>query len=306
MQIYRGLHVIEAPFEGDRAINLFLLRGRRSLLVDSGVAGVPTQTLMPYLHEVGLPPSALTMLLNLHAHADHVGGNGELVAASEGALRIAAHNVDAPAIADHHRLAHMVYGIPKDDTERTRTLLRRLGTEEPVHMRLQGGEVFDLEGLEVQVIHAPGHTAGNLALYHRRERTLIHGESLMPIAKPDGDGLRATPFGADPWAYRRTLRRLGALDVRRLLSSHARPMNRRGFRRWIEDATAALDEYDAICRAVLAQGVASAREMTAAVAAEGHYQNGARLGEQVSHMLQYWLLAGQAEETPAGGYRATG
>jgi glyoxylase-like metal-dependent hydrolase (beta-lactamase superfamily II) len=306
MQIYRGLHVIEAPFENGRTINLYLFRGRRHLLVDSGVVNVPTETVIPYLREAGLAPTELTMLVNLHAHADHVGGNGELWAASGETLRIAAHNLDAPAIADHRRLARVVYGIPESDIERTETLLRRLGAEAPVHMRLQGGEVLDLEGIELQVIHAPGHTAGNIALYHRRERTLIHGETLMPVPAPDEEGLRATPFGDDPWSYRRTLRRLGTLDVRQLLSSHAQPVDKGGFTRWIQEATTALDEYDAVCRAALAQGISGIEEMAAAVAAEGRYRDDPLLRTQVARTLHDWVLAGRAEKTPVGGYRLSG
>ena len=88
MQIYSGLHMIDAPFENERHINLWLFRGARHILVDSGVAGVPPETILPYLKSVGLEATDLDLLINLHAHADHIGGDAELLTASGGELRI--------------------------------------------------------------------------------------------------------------------------------------------------------------------------------------------------------------------------
>jgi glyoxylase-like metal-dependent hydrolase (beta-lactamase superfamily II) len=74
MQLYLGLRMLDAPFENGRQINLYLFMGQRHLLVDSGVARVPTETVLPALAQMGLAAGDIDLLVNLHAHADHIGG----------------------------------------------------------------------------------------------------------------------------------------------------------------------------------------------------------------------------------------
>lgn len=300
MQIYSGLHMIDAPFENERHINLWLFRGARHILVDSGVAGVPPETILPYLKSVGLEATDLDLLINLHAHADHIGGDAELLTASGGELRIGAHCLDAPAIADHRLLAK-VYGLR--DEQDIRTLMGRCGNSTPVSEIYNGGEIIDIGGISLEVIHAPGHTAGNISIYDRASRALIHGESVMGPGETDDQSLRSTPFGPDPSAYRRTLEQLGSLDLAWFLSSHRPPTDGRAGRAMINVSMATLDEYEDTCRAVLAQGIGSAKEMAEAVAQEGRYRRGPGLIDQVTHTLNAWLAKGIATSAPESGYK---
>src|SRR5215472_6036685 len=72
-RVYR----IEAPFDGN-AVHLYLIRGAKLALIDSGAADSPATAVEPVLHELGLEWSDLDYLLNTHGHVDHAGGNGEL------------------------------------------------------------------------------------------------------------------------------------------------------------------------------------------------------------------------------------
>ena len=300
MELYPGLHMIHAPFEGDRYINLWLFGATRLLLVDSGVAGVPEEVILPYLAGLGLSPKDIERLVNLHAHADHIGGNAELAAASGNALRIGAHMLDAPAIADHRLLATQVYRLTEEQL--IRRLIRRCGVDVPVSERYQGGESIDLEGQRLQVLHTPGHTVGNLAVYDRANRALVHGESVMGPAETDSEGRRSTPFGQDPAQYRRTLERLRGLDFRFFLSSHRPPTNRSGGLALIEESLAAVERYEGVCRHVLADGIQNTAEMGRAVAKEGRYQYGERLVGQVAHTLENWLKSAEVVQGATGGY----
>lgn len=301
MELYPGLHVIDAPFEGTRQINLYLLRGDRNALVDSGVAGVPTETVLPYLASLGLSAADLSLLVNLHAHADHVGGDAELLAASGGALRIGAHRVDAPAVADHRLLATQVYG--QTDEERIAVTVRRCGADVPVAERYAGDETIDLGGIGVRVLHVPGHTPGNISLYDPVHRALIHGESVMGPSQVDAEGYRTAPFGVDPTAYRQGLEMLRGLEIEWFLSSHRPPAGRDEGLAFIDASLAALDAFEATCRAALDVGVTNVDELATAVAMGGRYRPGPRLVQQVSRLLEAWMQSGTVRRTKAGEYR---
>ena len=74
--------------------NLLLLPGRNPALVDSGFVGHADQT-AGWVHA---HTGQLSLVVNTHWHADHVGGNGMLQAKGTG---IAASVADADAVARH-------------------------------------------------------------------------------------------------------------------------------------------------------------------------------------------------------------
>src|ERR1051325_7143684 len=76
-RVYR----IQAPFDGN-AVHLYLIRGAKLALIDSGAGDSPLVAVEPALRELGLGWSDLDYLLNTHGHVDHAGGNGELKAAA--------------------------------------------------------------------------------------------------------------------------------------------------------------------------------------------------------------------------------
>src|SRR5919198_2951372 len=68
---------IQAPYAGN-AVHLYLVRGEKLALIDSGASDSPENAVGPALRELGLDWSDLDYLLNTHGHKDHAGGNGEL------------------------------------------------------------------------------------------------------------------------------------------------------------------------------------------------------------------------------------
>lgn len=298
MELGPGLQMIEVPFEGSRSVNSFLFSGGEHLLVDTGVAGSPTEIILPHLENVGLGADELDLVINLHAHADHIGGNGEVFAATGQQVRFAAQALDADAIEDHQLLATQVYGLA--DREQIRQLLARCGANVPVSYRYRGGEMVDLEGLTLEVSHAPGHMAGNLALYDPASRTLVQGESVMGPPQRNEQGFWSTPFGPDPLAYRETIVRLGGLDFALLLSSHRAPMDLATGMALIETSLEALDRFLEHCRAAFADGVASMADLAVFVAARGAYQATGRLEAQVSKVAEAWLAEGLVVKRPSG------
>jgi glyoxylase-like metal-dependent hydrolase (beta-lactamase superfamily II) len=300
MEIYPGLIMLETPFEGNRQINLWLVGQEHRLLVDTGVAGVPTETTIPQLQSLGLSPRDLDRIVNLHAHADHIGGNAELVRAAGGSLPIGAHHLDAEAIANHRVLATEIYNLTTE--EEIQNLLRRVGDDVPVTERYKDGDRIDLGDMTLQVIHVPGHTPGSISLYDAAHKALIHGESVMGESIIDDDGLYSAPFGRDPVAYREGLQKLEKLEMAHFMSSHQPPTDGEAGHARIRASLKSLDLFASTCRAALASGADDAKHLATVVANEGDYRISTRLIEQVTNLLEHWREQGAVRRTESGGY----
>ncbi len=281
MELYPGLQVLPCSFESGRTINVSLFSGQHCLLVDAGVASTPADCIIPALHALGLSPRDLDWLLCTHAHADHLGGMAALFDASGGRLRVLAHALDARAIADHRYLAAVVNGMT--DEASIAAYLARCGPDVPVHIALQGGEMIDLGGLTLEVIHAPGHTPGNLALFEPAHGALIHGESVMPAPQAGAAGLCATThLGSDPVAYRSALQRLQALPFTWFVPSHEPPMDKDAGRQRIAAALADLDAFEAAVRKAVHGRPEDTAALAKAVAVAGKYQQSPAFESQVA------------------------
>jgi glyoxylase-like metal-dependent hydrolase (beta-lactamase superfamily II) len=111
---------------------------------------------------------------------------------------------------------------------------------------LRAGDRVPFKDLELEVIHAPGHTAGHLLLYEDATGTLVTGDHLMGNAVPFTDTyhLDAAPDPADPLQrrprfrglprYLASLRQLRGGSFRTLLPAHGGVVDHPS--RCIEDA----------------------------------------------------------------------
>ena len=125
----------------DSGVRFFLLTGtERALLVDSGRNIENARDIAESL--TALPIT----LLNTHADGDHVAGNGKFDA---------------------------FYMHPDEEPNYRRG--DRRGTILPV----REGDVLDLGGRRLEVIHLPGHTPGSIALLDRENRVLISGDPIQ-------------------------------------------------------------------------------------------------------------------------------
>lgn len=125
----------------DGGVRFFLLEGETgALLIDSGMTVQNAKEIARSLTD--LPVS----LLNTHADRDHVGSNAEF---------------------------EKVYMHPLEEPNYRRA--GQTGEIDPV----EDGDVLDLGGRELEIIHLPGHTPGSIAVLDRNSRVLISGDPIQ-------------------------------------------------------------------------------------------------------------------------------
>ena len=125
----------------DNGVRFFLLTGEeRALLVDSGRDVRNAREIAESLTDLPLS------LINTHADGDHVACNGQF---------------------------ESFYMHPAEEPNYRRG--DRPGTILPV----QEGDVLDLGGRPLEIIHIPGHTPGSIALLDIADRVLISGDPVQ-------------------------------------------------------------------------------------------------------------------------------
>ena len=106
-------------------------------------------------------------LLLTHGHVDHMGGSGVVV--GEAGIDAYVHPDDDFLTLDPHGQLRMLFGLvpPGDFSPPTRL------------EQLNDGQVLRLAGLELEVLHTPGHTPGHCCFLIRGEGVLLSGDHLF-------------------------------------------------------------------------------------------------------------------------------
>jgi glyoxylase-like metal-dependent hydrolase (beta-lactamase superfamily II) len=225
VEVVPGIHRIESIL-GPRPFSQYLLRDKRTLLVDTGVKETPGDVILPFLEKVGIDPSGLDLVVDTHADVDHFGGNEAMRAAAPRAL-FCAHVADAAWIQDRELILrerygwYEAYGIDYD-AETFAWLRDATGADVPLDVQLTGGERIRLgPRLTVEVLHLAGHSPGHIGLWEPESRTAIVQDAVLARGLLDTDGNVIHPPPALHVAeYERSARLLKELRPVRLLTAH--------------------------------------------------------------------------------------
>lgn len=211
MQITPSIHAINIPFVVptpagpiNRSVNVFLYCGAKITLIDSGVAG-SEQYIYKYLEQIGLQPKNIEHLILTHSHPDHVGAAKEIQRAT--GCRVSAHIAERNWIEDTN-LQEKERPVPGFHT--------LVGGSVTVDNLLYGGEsILVDQGISLEVIHTPGHSAGSISLWCPSDKVLFTGDAvLVPGEMPIFDNY---PSAAD------SLKKLENIALDWLLSAWDEP-----------------------------------------------------------------------------------
>lgn len=186
----------------------YLLCGNsRAVLIDTGLGVSDIRRVVDGL--TALPVMAVTT----HAHWDHIGGHGRFE-------RIAVHEAEAdwlsvrfpiPLEAVKRNLLSGDCDFPADFDIDSYHLYH--GTPQRI---LRDGDVLELGGRELRVIHTPGHSPGHCCFYEP-ERGYMYCGDLIYMGRLD-----AFYPTTDPVLFYRSVSRVRGYDIKKLLPGHHR------------------------------------------------------------------------------------
>jgi glyoxylase-like metal-dependent hydrolase (beta-lactamase superfamily II) len=184
-------------------------------LVDAGLMGkgrYKTQSII----KSGIELSDIKRVIMTHIHLDHIGCLQEILQEIPRA-EIWVHTDEAEFLEKGDDRA--VYGMDMFKSfSQSQYGLETGAFSFQVDRRLQGGETFEVGGMNWEVIHAPGHSRGGIALYTGQGGVLIPGD----VVYADYAIGRFDLYGASGVELEKSLLSLAELDVKILLPGHNR------------------------------------------------------------------------------------
>jgi glyoxylase-like metal-dependent hydrolase (beta-lactamase superfamily II) len=222
VEIFPNVHEIKSVF-GNRYVQQYLFAGETVVLLDAGVVTSPVESIFPYMKSIGLRPERLSMVVAMHADADHHGGLPAIKDASRNTL-LACHKDDLTLIESPERLYQDRYNFLAQDHG------LGFGREGMVHCPkdcsidaiFSGGETVQLaKNWTLQFWHVPGHSAGHLAAYDSRNRAAFTSDAVQSGGYPTTDGKMAfgpTYYTVD--AYLATVQFLESMPIEHMYSGH--------------------------------------------------------------------------------------
>jgi glyoxylase-like metal-dependent hydrolase (beta-lactamase superfamily II) len=222
MELYPGAYRIQSIY-GGRNLFQYLFVGDNVVLVDTGIAETPEQTIFPYLEKLKLKPQQLTLSVTTHADLDHQGGNDAIKRVSPGTM-LSCGEADRKLIENPATLYGDRYNFLKEDHEVgfEGDPSPDAGRHRSIDLSFSGGERIHLaENWWLEVLHVPGHSRGHLALYDRTFGALFAGDAVQGRGCPKATGGMAIPvtyYHVD--AYLSTIRHIERLPLSVLYTGH--------------------------------------------------------------------------------------
>ncbi|MBI1758033.1 MAG: MBL fold metallo-hydrolase [Actinobacteria bacterium] len=223
--------IVSIPVLGARAINTYLLVGRRPVIVDAGTPG-SGKKIRDAVAAHGVDPRDIALIVLTHGHIDHFGSAAEL------------HRLTGAPIVGHAAdLTPYRAGKVQEPYRPTGLLGRLLASRDAVHARTESIEPaivvrgpLDLaeHGVDARIMPTPGHTAGSISVL-TDHGDLVAGDLVASSFMGLVAGKPANPpFHDDPVGNLASLRAMLALHPTRLHVGHGGPLDPARVARWAD------------------------------------------------------------------------
>jgi glyoxylase-like metal-dependent hydrolase (beta-lactamase superfamily II) len=210
MQLTTHVHALKLPFkipvapgiDIDRFVYVFLIYGKTITLIDTGVTGCEN-TLFEYITSTGRKPAQISLIIQTHAHPDHIEATYAIQRAT--GCNVAVHAAEKLWIEN----------VAFQNRERpVPGFFTLVGNPVKVAQVLHDGDIIDLDGdhtLDLIVFHTPGHSPGSISLLLKSDGALFSGDAI-PV-------LGGIPVYDDVTASVQSIRRLDNIDGIKILLS---------------------------------------------------------------------------------------
>ena len=173
-----------------------LLHDGRVALFDTGMNIPETyRVLDEALVTLGKTTKDIDLIFLTHFHADHCGIAGRLQEISGAPVYLSAlddarlqYNNRHEELVERARNFFLTQGLPQKAMDNLVTLMavfRKATVPFRVDRHLQPGDAFALGGRRIEVIPAPGHTAGQMCFYLPGDGILLAGDHILPDITPN-------------------------------------------------------------------------------------------------------------------------
>ena len=221
-QVAENIYRISEPFGeldarfGIKTVNMYLVLGaERAALIDTGTG------IGDLRNEVCKLTSLPCTVLSTHFHWDHVGANSHFD-------EVSIHMLEADLVEQEPDMGWLLetLGLPE-----ARAVLPpgfdpaayRIQPKAAARV-LQDGDVIDLGGRTLRVLHIPGHSPGHTAFWDEESGALFTGDSAYP------GPMYACFAGGNPTAFAHSLRRMAELpDVKLICPGHNEIVSEKGW-----------------------------------------------------------------------------
>lgn len=187
MEVFPGIHDIPTKFDrlmGHSAPRVYFISGEKGALIDSAYGEEEiADTYMEYVNNIS--KTGIDYIIITHAHPDHISG-----------LTLLKRKTGAQTI------------LHSDEV-----------TDVPIDRRVEDGEVISLGGIDLEIVHTPGHNPGHICLYIRKSKIMFAGDHVLS---------KTTTALQPPWGdmtqYIESLRKLLKYDIDLMLPAHGPPI----------------------------------------------------------------------------------
>lgn len=153
---------------GMLASNCYILADKgMGLVIDPGAKA---RDILEMIREANI---SIEYIILTHAHIDHIVSVDEIK--GELNAKVMIHRDDAPSLGDPVKNGSKLFGLEK--------------VFAPADVLLSHGDIIQVGGMELEIIHTPGHTPGGICI--KEKDTLYTGDTLfrMSVGRTDlGDG----------------------------------------------------------------------------------------------------------------------
>ena len=268
-RIASGLYRLDTTVTGTAMpLAIYLIEGERWLVTDSGCVGMMRELAIPAAQALR-PGSTIGRAVISHAHADHFGGNAELLAADP-SCSIYVHRDDfawASEPAWHVRDAYDALGPEYPCPDAVKVFVAGLlGPPTPVS-RLETGDVLELDdGRRLRVVHLPGHSPGHIGLWEPSEGLLLLSDAILGGGQLIDGKIVAIPSYLDVDAYLASIRTVRALEPTLTCPAHFPVMDAEQTWAFCDESEAFVVRLDRAIRDLLRAGDPhTLQEITASV-----------------------------------------